>query len=148
LGEVASALPEDVTTAVLAGCGVEEAEPALAEETAKACDPRIAPRSLSCSPDARVELWDDDNTVLERLEGSTGEETCCRGTRKPTSAINATAAKATIPAASSQTENGLSVDVEFMMPWVKISKLIQLVQAAEWRNCVANSSLAHCPAWR
>jgi hypothetical protein len=137
-GEVASSLPDGVTTAVLAGCVVEEAEPTLPEEAAK-----------DCPPDARVKLWDDGNTVLERLEGPAGEEACCCGTRKPTSAINATATKATIPAASSQTENGLSVEDDFMMPWVKISKLMQLVQAgAERRNYVANSSLSHCRAWR
>jgi hypothetical protein len=95
---------------------MEEAEPL-----------RIAPCSLNCSPDARVKLWDDRNTALERLEGSADEETCCRGTRKPTSAINATVATATIPAASSQAENGLGVEVDFMAPWVKISKLAQPV---------------------
>lgn len=142
-GEVACALPEDVTTAVLARSGVAEAE-----EMAKDCDLRIAPRSLGCSPDARVKLWDDGTTVLGRLEGSAGEEACCGGTRKPTSAIKATAVEAAIPAASSPAENGLSVEVAFMMLWVKISKLMQLVQPAEPRTRAADSSLAHCRAWR
>jgi hypothetical protein len=76
--------------------------------------------SLSCSPAARVKLRDDGTTVLETLEVSAGAETCCCGTRKPTNAINATTAKAAIPAASSPAESGLGTEVEFMMPRVKI----------------------------
>ncbi len=64
-GEVAAALSAGVTTAPLAGLGMEEeAEPALAEETANDGDLRIAPRSLSSSPDARLKLWGDGDMEL------------------------------------------------------------------------------------
>ena len=131
-------------TALFAGNGVEEAEPALADAGATDSDLRIAFRSLGCSLATRVKLRDDGTTVLEALEGSAGAETCCCGTRKPTNAINATAIKAAIPAASSPVENDLGAEVEFMMTRVKISKLMQLVQPGERRDRVAGPGFARC----
>lgn len=104
----------------LAGGDAGEAEPlagelALPEATAKDCGLPLPPRSLFCSPAGRVGLGDLGGLVLARPEGATGAETRCRGTRKPTDAITATAAKAAIPVATSQAVNGLGADVEFMM---------------------------------
>ena len=128
-GGGAAALANFVT-APLTGNGV-----AFADAGATDCDLRIAPRSLSCSPAAGVKLRDDGTTGLEIFESSAG---CCRGTRKPTTAINVIAAKAAIPVASSPAENGLGAKVGLMMPRVKISKLMQLVQPAELARCRAH----------
>lgn len=114
--------------------------------------PRAAGSSIRGQPSRKRSTGDELGVFASAASrsfqspgGSADEETCARGTRKPTNAINATTAKAALPATSSKAENDFGAKVEFMTLRVKISRLTQLVDLPGEQGSRATSRrIARC----